>query len=92
MYIWPTTTSDATSINYFDRRCNQTWQHQTKRRYKTLLPNQLNLYTACVKACRKNRGVVQFNLDGTPIKAAVDPTKVVLKPEKGYAFCAAQLK
>jgi len=74
--------------------------HKTKRNYKTLLPTHLSLYNTCVKTCRKNRGMVQFNVDGTPVKTAtkpasncqnVDPAKTTLKPEKGYASCAVKL-
>jgi len=77
-------------------------QHRQKRNYKLSYPHQLNLYTSCVKTCRKNQGVVQFNLDGTPIKTvpgntqnAFDATKANVgqqqKTGKGYALCAQQL-
>jgi len=76
-------------------------QHRQKRNYKMLYPSQFNLYTSCVKTCRKNQGVVQFNLDGSPMKtAATNPQQATLdaakanvgqKPGKGYALCAQQL-
>jgi len=78
-------------------------QPRIKRNYKAGYPAQLNLYHSCVKTCRKNSGVVHFNLDGTPVKQAtkqatntqqtVDMTKInaAQKPGKGFAACAAQL-
>jgi len=76
-------------------------QPRVKRNYKLGYPTQLNLYQACVKTCRKNRGVVQFNLDGTPVKPTtkpagnlqqpVVPANTAQKPGKGFVACAAQL-
>jgi len=75
-------------------------QHRIKRNYKQFYPTQLNLYHQCVKTCRKNQGVVHFNLDGTPVKTATKtPTNaatpvvpnMVQKPGKGYAACATKL-
>lgn len=76
-------------------------QRRQKRNYKMLYPHQLSLYNSCVKTCRKNQGVVQFNVDGTPVKSTTgnaqpgfDPTKTnngQQKPGKGYALCAQQL-
>lgn len=79
-------------------------QNRIKRNYKQFYPSQLNMYTACVKTCGKNRGIVQFNLDGTPVKASTKTATntqhgvagmnnmiTAQKPGKGYALCAAHL-
>jgi len=72
-------------------------QTGAKRNHKIAYPDSINQLNSCVRTCFKNQGIIQFNPDGTLIKAPKTPKtngngeKTQNKNGKEYSLCATQL-